>query len=139
PALRALFAQPESDWLCASHYGGAYFGITQAAEIDRIRSAIARGPFNDWERDTLLTALLSAASECAFSPGKHFAQPHRIREDKDLTFLQKRVLKDRALDVRTLFAERLTRILDVAAPAREGHAAARATLAELLQKPASLD
>src|SRR5262249_32984254 len=119
-----------------AHYGGAYFGIGQAVEIDRIRIAIARDAFTDWERDVLLTALLSVASECAFSPGKHFAQPHRIRDDKDLTFLRQRILKDRALDVRALFSERVARILDVAAPAREGHTAVRATLADLLENPA---
>jgi hypothetical protein len=135
PALRGLFRKPH-EALAATHYGGAYFGIGQAVEIDRIRAAIARAELGEWERDVLLTALLSAASECAFSPGKHFAQPHRIREDKDLSFLQKRVLKDRSLDVRALFADRLARILDVAAPARESHAAQRITLAELLDNPA---
>jgi adenine-specific DNA methylase len=132
PALRTLFKDPCAA-LAATHYGGAYFGIGQAVEIDRIRNAIENA--NGWERDVLLTALLSAASECAFSPGKHFAQPHRIREDKDLSFLRQRVLKDRAIDVRSLFEERLARILDVAAPARENHAATRATLAEVLQNP----
>ena len=132
PALRTLFKDPSAA-IAATHYGGAYFGIGQAVEIDRIRTAIEND--TGWERDVLLTALLSAASECAFSPGKHFAQPHRIREDKDLSFLRQRVLKDRAIDVRSLFEERLARILDLAALARENHAATRATLAEVLQNP----
>jgi adenine-specific DNA-methyltransferase len=134
-ALRALLGAPGPGALAATHYGGAYFGIGQAVEIDRLRAAIAGAEVSPWEQDALLTALLSAASECAFSPGKHFAQPHRIRDDKDQSFLQKRILKDRAVDVRALFAERLAHIFDVAAPAREGHAAARTTLAELLAEP----
>jgi hypothetical protein len=34
-----------------------------------------------------------------YSPGKHFAQPHRVREGKDLAFHAKRALSDRSVDI----------------------------------------
>jgi len=82
----------------------------------------------------MMTALLSAVSECAFSAGKHYAQPHRIRERKDLSFVRRRILDNRRKSVLRLFAARLQTIND-AALANEGHRGARATLEELAPAP----
>lgn len=111
--------------LVATHYAGTYFGLEQALVIDELRVAIGRllrdGALSMWEGDVLLTALLSVASDCAFTPGKHFAQPHRVSSDKDLTFLRGRVLQDRCIDVHRRFAERVRPIHAAGAAAGEGN------------------
>lgn len=84
-------------------YACTYFGIEQAVSIDLIRKKInllfISDFITDWEKDLLLSALIGAMSVCVFSAGKHFAQPHLIRSDKDLTFVKKRILKDRSLNI----------------------------------------
>jgi adenine-specific DNA methylase len=120
--------------IISAHYAGTYFGIVQAVEIDRIRGGIARsaetGHISPWEESVLLTALLSAASECAFSAGKHYAQPHRIRPDKDLSFIRSRILSDRSKDLGEIFHARLAAIIRAACSAGPGHATRRLTLEE---------
>ncbi|MGH9158955.1 MAG: hypothetical protein ACRD2X_03095 [Vicinamibacteraceae bacterium] len=116
--------------IASSHYAGTYFGIRQALELDRMRAAIASlrktQDIDSWSEAALLTALLSAASACAFSAGKHFAQAHRIRDGKDKTFLRQRVVADRSRDVREVFAGRLDELLKVACPPGEKHAVIQA-------------
>lgn len=118
--------------LIAMHYAGTYFGLTQAAELDRLRVAIHRlrddGSIGPWQEDVLLTALLSAASAAVFSPGKHFAQPHRISENKDLSFIRKRLLQDRSVDIWTIFHRKVAEVVAHAAQAGTGHEAYQATM-----------
>jgi adenine-specific DNA-methyltransferase len=56
--------------LVAAHYAGTYFGIRQAVEIDLVRQQVAAarnvGALSQWQESAMLTALLSAASECPF-------------------------------------------------------------------------
>lgn len=140
--FEAMRAGETSPGIVSSHYAGTYFGLLQATEIDRIRAGIAqearRGSIGPWEESLLLTALLSAASECAFSAGKHYAQPHRIRPDKDLSFIRTRILSDRSKEVGRIFHERLHRAIHAANLAGSGHAASPATLAHHLDNPFSL-
>jgi adenine-specific DNA-methyltransferase len=55
----------------AKAYGGHYFSPKQALILDALRSTM---PLDPAERSVALAALISAASECAASPG-HTAQP----------------------------------------------------------------
>jgi adenine-specific DNA methylase len=125
--------------IVVAHYAGTYFGVRQALDIDRIRLAIARaaesGEIDQWTESVLLAGLLSAASECAFSAGKHYAQPHRIRSGKDLSFIYSRIVADRSKAVPELFAARVAQIVAAATAAGPGHAAERLTFEELRDAP----
>jgi adenine-specific DNA methylase len=130
-----------ADGLVAAHYAGTYFGLGQAMEIDLIRRAIdaatEAGEIDGWQESLLITALLSAASDCAFSAGKHYAQPHRIREGKDLAFVRGRILQDRQKDLRALFDARLEWLFAGTLPAA-AHAAEARTLEQLVGEPSKL-
>lgn len=116
-ALRGLFARVDNaamrtevhhDGLISATYAGTYFGIRQALTLEQLRSRIdVMAPPGDatsaWLRAGLLTALSSAASAAVFSAGKHFAQPHRLRPGKDLTFHAQRALKDRSVEISDAF------------------------------------
>lgn len=124
--------------IVSSYYSGTYFGISQALEIDRLRVRIeeleATQIIAQWQKDVLLTALLATASDCVFSAGKHFAQPHRIREDKDLSFLRKRILEDRGVDVWTTFCARVLEVVKYSSQDDRGHIAYQATLEDFRNK-----
>jgi len=114
----------------SSTYAGTYFGIHQALHLDTIRIAIDEVLPPDaghlkWSRACMITALAHAASAAVFSPGKHFAQPHRVRDGKKLDFHVARVLTDRSIDIVARFAEAADRLAAVARPARECHHASR--------------
>ena len=101
-------AEVHHEGLISATYAGTYFGIKQALTLEQLRSRIdgvapSGDPATLWVRAGLLTALCSAASAAVFSAGKHFAQPHRLRPGKDLTFHAQRALKDRAVDVAEVF------------------------------------
>ena len=111
-------------------YAGSYFGLKQSLELEYVRSTLnsifGREVVEDsWLHAALLTALCHAASAAVFSPGKHFAQPHRIRDGKNLEFHAKRALADRSVDV---LEEFVTAAREIGARARrpdEGHRAAK--------------
>ena len=104
----AMRAEVHHEGLMSATYAGTYFGIKQALTLEQLRSRIdVVAPSDDttcaWLRSGLLTALCSAASAAVFSAGKHFAQPHRLRPGKDLTFHAQRALQDRSVDVAEMF------------------------------------
>jgi len=107
-------------------FAGSYFSVRQAIALDArrltITSLAAKRLISAWEEATLITALLGAASVAAFSPGKHFAQPHRIDAGKDLTFHAARALSDRRLDIPTIADEWVTKLFEQARSGDEGHA-----------------
>lgn len=114
--------------LLSATYAGTYFGLEQALVLESLRGAVdvltdGLGPQVSWSRAALLTALCHAASAAVFSPGKHFAQPHRVRDGKDLTFHAQRALRDRGVDVVEEFLMAARTIEQVARPSGEGHAA----------------
>lgn len=121
--------------LAATHYAGTFFGIRQALDLDALRQAIWKmscsGRIGRWTEAVLLTALLSAASEAAFSAGKHYAQAHAIHRRKDLTFAARRIVDDRKKDIRAIFVARVRAICSSARPAVEGHLASRAPVGKL--------
>jgi adenine-specific DNA methylase len=127
--------------LVSAHYAGTYFSLEQAIEIDAIRAGIGAarrsGAIGSWQESLLIAALLSAASNCVFSAGKHYAQPHRIRDDKDLTFIRKRLLEDRSKGLRRLFEIRLRSFFQ-AAQAGGSHSAETKTLEDLILDPAGI-
>lgn len=116
-------------------FAGTYFSVRQAIQLDARRAAISalvtRRVVGPWEEAVLIAALLAAASVAAFSPGKHFAQPHRTEGDKDLTFHAGRVLSDRAVSVPALVNEWIERLCQHSRAAWEGHAVLRRNVDEV--------
>lgn len=133
---RQVPGAPSPGGVCAAHYAGTYFGVRQATAIDALLESIAdertSGRIDAWQEAALLTALLSAASECVFSAGKHYAQPHNTRADKDDAFLRVRILADRGKDLPALFAQRCQDVGRTAQLAGAGHDAAQRTLEQTL-------
>lgn len=97
------FTAFETPILVTSFYGGTYFGYKQATEIDNLRFTIEKcanaGTISPWAKKAVLTALLSAASLAAFTPGKHFAQYHKVTGKVDTKFHEKRILADRKINI----------------------------------------
>lgn len=58
------------------YYGGVYFSYTQALELDALRHAARVMPAH-W--DTVVAALMGAASDAVSTVGNHFAQPVQPR------------------------------------------------------------
>jgi len=88
-------------------YSGTYFGFEQSKHIDQIRNKIFElskdNKINRYEYSLLMTGLMSAISQAVFSAGKHFAQPHLIKPDKNLNFISKRIIQDRSYNIFDLF------------------------------------
>lgn len=143
PALEGLFRDSDgsaqanvvrSAGLLSTVYAGTYFGIEQSLTLDNLRGAIdAEAPANaggSWSRTALLTALCHAASAAVFSPGKHFAQAHRIRSDKDLSFHGRRAVQDRSIDIVTAFLRATAEVERTAVQLEGGHCAERRLVGE---------
>jgi len=95
-------------------YSGTYFGFEQSKHIDQIRNKIFElsndNKINSYEYSLLMTGLISAISQAVFSAGKHFAQPHLIKPDKNLSFISKRIIQDRSYNIYDLF---LSKVRDI--------------------------
>ncbi|MFO9067171.1 DNA adenine methylase [Legionella pneumophila serogroup 1] len=118
-------------------YAGTYFGLNQTVEIDYIRNKIKQlrdaQEINNFEESLLLTAMLSAISKAVFSAGKHFAQPHLIRDSKSTDFIQKRIVEDRSVNILSYFSKSLNDILNIRKKdASNGSKALNKSLEELL-------
>lgn len=109
------------DGLISATYAGTYFSLRQALDLERLRGAIEDACSDPWSRAALMTALCHAASLAVYSPGKHFAQPHRVREGKDLTFHARRALNDRSVDIVQKFLAAAELIEKIAPASDEGH------------------
>jgi hypothetical protein len=124
---RAAAAGAPCHCLLSPVFAGTYFSVRQAIQLDAGRVAIAslmkRGLIGRWDEAVLITALLAAASVAAFSPGKHFAQPHRSDSGKDLTFHARRALSDRAVSVPAVVDTWIQRIHQHGRSACEAHVA----------------
>lgn len=96
------------DSVISRHFGGLYFGIEQAIQLDVVahRSRKAESA----QADTLMGAVLSAASAAVGTVGKQFAQPLRPRGKNGAPKpgLWRRVKKDRSIDVAAAFGENLS-------------------------------
>jgi adenine-specific DNA methylase len=121
-------AASEERYFCAllsPVFAGTYLGIRQAVALDVRRCAVAElsrsRAIDPWQEAVLVTALLAAASAAAFSPGKHFAQPHKIDPTKDLTFHHQRILADRSVDVVSVANAWIGQIATYGRVGTEGH------------------
>ena len=92
--------------LITRYYGGVYFSYRQAVQIDTIMDAIRRYPHTA-DKNVLLAALLSTTSDIACTVGKHFAQPIKARDSKGniKSLVYNKAIKDKTIDVITLYAE----------------------------------
>lgn len=132
---RSTLAQVECTGLLSPVLAGSYFSVRQALELDARRAAVSslakQGRISRWDEAALITALLAAASVAAFSPGKHFAQPHRTEGAKDLTFHAGRALSDRRVSVPTVVNEWIERLYRRGRSAAEGHTVLRKSVDEV--------
>jgi hypothetical protein len=132
-AVARAATPPGADTVLTRYYGGVYFSYEQAAALDGLAAAARALPSP--ERETALAAVLGTASDAVTSVGNHFAQPVRPR-GRDLT--PKRatlaaVIRRRALDVPSIFRQRLERLCGLPAPATPG-AALRADYRDALHR-----
>jgi hypothetical protein len=115
--------------LLTSIYAGTYFGVRQALLLDRLRHAAearrAAGALSGWQFNAVLTAVMSAASAAVHSAGKHFAQPLGAGSSQNHSFLNKRLLEDRAVSIFAEFDASCSRIELDAAPSDSGHVSER--------------
>lgn len=117
--------------LLTSIYAGTYFGIGQALALDELRQAVelARrtGQLSEWQYQSALTAIMSAASSAAHSAGKHFAQPLNAGSRRNERFQNGRLLQDRRVDVVQEFLDACDAINQRAVASDRGHAAVKAS------------
>lgn len=125
--------------LIATHYAGTYFSLSQAITLDILRVAVERSyiskQITEWHYQTALTGLLSAMSIAAYTPGKHFAQYHKISKTKDLTFHRSRIVSDRRVDICLEFEKALQQIFVISENFGSGHASQQITMEEILIEP----
>lgn len=98
--------------LISRYYGGVYFSYRQAVQIDTIMDAIRNYP-RTADKNVLLAALLSTASDIACTVGKHFAQPIKARDSKGniKSLVYNKAVKDKTIDVITLYGEWLNKYM----------------------------
>lgn len=96
------------------YYGGVYFSYRQAVQIDAIMDAIRHYP-SAVDKNVLLAALLSTASDIACTVGKHFAQPIKARDSKGKIkkLVYNKAIKDKTVDVIALFEEWLNKYISL--------------------------
>ena len=100
--------------LISRYYGGVYFSYKQAVMIDLIMEAI-RHYSKESDKNVLLAALLSTASDIACTVGKHFAQPIKARDSKGKikTLVYNKAIKDKTIDVLMLYEEWLLKYVSL--------------------------
>jgi len=93
--------------LITLYFGGVYFSIKQAFQMDYIFHKIENGKYSEKERNFLKGILLSVASHIVNTVGKQFAQPIKLlnKEGKPKKLLISRTIRDRDYNVLELFKE----------------------------------
>jgi len=116
------------------YYGGVFFSYAQALKLDCLIQ-IARQEGTDTERDTLLAALLGAASDCVTSTGNHFAQPLRpIGKTGEVKYgTLSKVQKQRTRSPLVVFEERINRYRSLSA-AKRGSLAVKQDFREFFER-----
>ena len=113
------------------HYGGIYFSYRQAAFMDSVLNFIRRQ--NQYNKDMLMSCLLSTASHTVNSVGKQFAQPIKLvnKEGKIKYSLMSKILTDRHVDADIVYFDWVRRYgsLNIS---EYGHRVLRADYAEAL-------
>ncbi len=118
----------------SQYYGGVYFSYQQAVDLD-VLASMAHTHYGE-KRDTLLAALLSAASNIVNTVGKQFAQPLRPRDvqGKPKASILKKANSDRA---RSVWREYLAAASKISARRMPdlGHSVLRGDYTEALSRP----
>lgn len=116
--------------VCGRHYGGAFFSFAQAIDLD----ALAIHARSQSGGSVQLAAVLGVASDVVNTVGRQFAQPLRLTaKDGSLKrHLVPKILKDRALDVLTIYERHLRAYLSKGEPVSAENQALRGDFAELL-------
>jgi adenine-specific DNA methylase len=119
--------------LAARYFGGVYFSYRQACQLDMLLGAMK--VFSGPERDTILAAILSTASDLVNTVGKQFAQPIRPRnpDGSPKPNLAERVARDRDLSGMEVFDNWIARYLALPTSARK-HKVLRCDYREALAK-----
>ena len=130
-AVKLLSDIDERHTLIVRHYGGLFFSYFQAVALDSL--LIAAHAEKPERRDSFLAAVISTTSEIVNTVGKHFAQPIRARDSDGVPkrHLIAKIIRDRELDVASLFAESLERYRSLPQTGRK-HCAIRADFADAL-------
>lgn len=121
-------------------YSGTYFGFTQSATIDSLRNSIksakAAKKISNYEQSLMMTALFSAMSKSVFSAGKHFAQPHLIKPEKNKLFISKRIIQDRGIDIYAEFKQQLKKLFEIkSADKPNGSIATNFSMEDIIRNP----
>ncbi len=126
-----LAGMDERHTVILRHYGGLFFSYLQAVALDSL--LIAAHTEGTGHRDTFLAAIISTASEIVNTVGKHFAQPIRARgpDGAPKRYLTAKIVRDRQMDVASLFSEWLARYRSLPRTGRK-HRAIRADFVDAL-------
>ena len=129
--LAAVGLDHSDQSLITRMFGGVYFSYAQSVALDTLLDIVFSA--TQRERDVLLAAVLSTASEVVNTVGKHFAQPIRPRNKEGVTKanLLDKICKDRSADVPTVFTKWLERYRRVMRTERP-HAAIRSDYRDAL-------
>ncbi|MGN0879727.1 MAG: DNA methyltransferase, partial [Oligosphaeraceae bacterium] len=100
--------------LISRYYGGVYFSYRQAVQLDSILEVV-HNQVEPGIRDIYLAALLSTASDIAYTVGKHFAQPlkARISDGEIKRFILSKAMRDKLIDVRRAYQDWLKRYMTI--------------------------
>ncbi|PZR07089.1 MAG: DNA methyltransferase [Archangium gephyra] len=142
-ALRSATKQLAKEGLSADqrailtrYYGGVYFSVAQAAELDALLDVAHGLPLR--QRDYFLAMVLSTASEIVNTVGKQFAQPIRPRDaqGQPKRHLTRQIIRDRAREPRDAFLHWAERY-DAVPRASHRHQTIRADYRDFLKAPSS--
>lgn len=126
---------PVPPGLTSAVFAGTYLGLRQALDAEGLLWAThalgSSGAIGAWTRDAFLTLICHALSGASYSPGKHFAQPHKRTGMKDLSFHGERLLSDRAIDLFDSVEQAANKLVAAARPGGEGHAVIQATVEDI--------
>ena len=111
--IQSYLRKPDADATTTLVFGGVYFSYRQAADLDAIAEAIRCQPAG--ARAILTAALLGVCSDVVNTVGKQFAQPIRLMDNAGhpKPLLIRRTIRDRRLDVFSVFFDWLDRWGDV--------------------------
>ena len=100
--------------LITLYFGGVYFSIKQAFQMDCILHKIENGEYTEKEKNFLKGILLSVASHIVNTVGKQFAQPIKLlnKEGQPKKLLISRTIRDREYNVLELFKEWAVRYIN---------------------------
>lgn len=128
--------------LVTAYYASTYFGIEQSIAIDSIRCSIEAAKnsntIDSWSYNACVVALLSSASKAVFTPGKHFAQYHKVSGSKNLSFHRKRIISDRSVVIEEEFKNSLREIFARPICEKDTHRALHKSMEELVANPDGL-